>query len=63
MRTFFAAEDRDALVEEVEHVLDVLGDRYANKHLVFAIIELVVVRLIPELAQRGADDLLAERLG
>ncbi|KAK7521233.1 PXA domain-containing protein [Phyllosticta citriasiana] len=48
---------------QVERLLDVLGDPYLNKHLVFGLVELVVVRLLPELGEKGVDALMEERLG
>ncbi|KAF9636822.1 hypothetical protein BFW01_g7718 [Lasiodiplodia theobromae] len=48
---------------EVERLLDVLGDPYLNKHLIFGIIELIVVRLLPEMGELGVDELMDERLG
>ncbi|CAJ2509878.1 Uu.00g057780.m01.CDS01 [Anthostomella pinea] len=56
-------EDEDRILSEIETgVLDVFSDAYCNKHLVYGILELVLVRLIPELAERGIDDLWEERL-
>ena len=49
-------------VREVEDVLDVFGDSYCNKHLLYGIVELIIVRLIPELAEKGVEELLEERL-
>ncbi|KAL1632356.1 hypothetical protein SLS56_003771 [Neofusicoccum ribis] len=49
--------------KEVERLLGVLGDPYLNKHLIFGIIELVVVRLLPEMGEMGVDELMDERLG
>jgi hypothetical protein len=49
-------------ISEVEEVLDVFGDSYCNKHLMYGIVELILVRLIPELAERGVEDLMGERL-
>ncbi|KAH8894832.1 hypothetical protein GQ53DRAFT_762237 [Thozetella sp. PMI_491] len=43
-------------------ILDVFGDAYCNKHLMYSVLELVLVRLIPELAERGVTDLWEERL-
>jgi hypothetical protein len=53
----------DALVDEVESLLDVLGDAYMNRHLVFGIVELVVVRVLPEMGEKGVSVLMKERLG
>ena len=55
--------DDDVQRRQVERLLDVLGDPYLNKHLVFGLIELVVVRLLPELGEKGVDALMEERLG
>jgi hypothetical protein len=49
-------------VREVEDVLDVFGDSYCNKHLMYGIVDLIVVRLIPELQEKGVEELLEERL-
>lgn len=59
--------DDDALAEpvlaEIEHgILDVFGDAYCNKHLVYGLLELVLVRLLPELAEKGVTELWEERL-
>jgi hypothetical protein len=43
--------------------MDMLGDPYYNKHLVFSILELLTVRLLPELGQRAVAELMAERIG
>lgn len=60
---FFASHDRDVQLQEVEEVLTCLDDTYLNKHLIFQIVELVVVRLVPELGERGVGELLEERTG
>ncbi len=46
----------------MEGVLDVFGDSYCNKHLLYGIVELIIVRLIPEMAEKGVEELLQERL-
>ena len=51
------------MLEEVADILEVLGDAYMNKHLVFGIVELVVVRVFPEVGARGVEGLMKERLG
>jgi hypothetical protein len=48
---------------EVEEMLDLLGDAYLNKHLVYNLIELIVVRLLPELGEKGISELVRERIG
>jgi hypothetical protein len=51
------------MLSQVEEVLDVFGDPYANKHLVFSLIELVVVRLVPEMGVVGVRELMERRVG
>ncbi|OMP87051.1 hypothetical protein BK809_0007137 [Diplodia seriata] len=60
-----AAEEDEGVdpvqMREVERLLDVLGDPYLNKHLIFGIIELIVVRLMPEMGELGVDELMDAR--
>ena len=51
------------MLRELEAALDVLGDAYLNKRVVFAVVELLLVRVMPELAEKGARELLAEKMG
>ena len=60
---FFANKNRVDHLRQVEGLLDCLDDAYLNKHLIFAIVELIVLRLVPELGERGVQALLEERLG
>jgi len=56
-------EDERAVLREIDRsVLDVFSDAYCNKHLIYGIVELVLVRLMPELAERGVGELWAERI-
>lgn len=59
--------DRDGgdegMIDEVEDLLMILSDEYCNKHLMYGVLELVLVRLMPELAEKGVVELLEERLG
>lgn len=57
-------KDLDArIVSEIESdILDVFGDAYCNKHLMYGALELILVRLIPELAEKGVMELWEERL-
>ncbi|KAF7549584.1 hypothetical protein G7046_g8306 [Stylonectria norvegica] len=57
------ADDREELVDELESLLVVLGDEYCNKHLMYGVLELVLVRLMPELSEKGVVELWEERLG
>ena len=52
----------DQRVKEVEEVLNVFDDSYCNKHLLYGVVELIIVRLIPELGEKGVEELLGERL-
>ena len=49
-------------VKEVEDVLNVFDDSYCNKHLLYGFVELIIVRLLPEMAEKGIEELLDERL-
>lgn len=48
---FFATTDEDEMVRELEAELGLLGDAHINKHLIVSVIELLVVRLFPELVE------------
>lgn len=56
---YFGGSDAEG---QVEDVLDAFGDSYCNKHLLYGIVELIIVRLVPELTEKGVEELLAERL-
>jgi len=60
---YFNTRDRVVMEKEVEEVLDVFGDSYLNKHLMYGVVELVLVRLMPELAQKDVGELMEARLG
>ena len=60
--TFFASDEREAQIQQVEDVLGCLEDTYLNKHLIFQIVELIVLRLFPELGEQSVKDLLEERI-
>jgi hypothetical protein len=47
---------------EVEDVLDIFSDPYCNRHLLYGVVELLIVRLMPELAEKGVIELSDERL-
>jgi hypothetical protein len=56
------AED-EVILEEIERtILDVFSDAYCNKHLVYGILELILVRLLPELTEKGVWELWEERV-
>ena len=62
-RTFFASTDPEDWTTEVEDILDCFGNKEMNKHLIYGIIELVLVRMIPELAEKTPRELLIDRIG
>lgn len=43
--------------------MDVWGDGYLNRHLGYRMLELVVVRVLPEVGVKSVSDLLRERIG
>lgn len=47
---YFATEDVDMMREDVEDMLNLFADQYVNKHLIISVVELLVVRLFPEIA-------------
>ncbi|CAL8576386.1 hypothetical protein XPA_002272 [Xanthoria parietina] len=56
-----AGLSRQQLIQEVEGELDVWGDAYLNKHLAYQILELVVVRVLPEMGEKGVKELMEAR--
>ena len=68
LRTDNVHEDPDVDVEESfllgtieSDLLDLFGDAYCNKHLVYAIIETVVAKVLPELSERSVSELMEDR--
>lgn len=62
LRTFFATTSQQGMLEEIEEdILDAFGSESMNKHLIYGILELIVVRLVPEMAEKSTSELLAER--
>ncbi|KAJ8124496.1 hypothetical protein O1611_g9144 [Lasiodiplodia mahajangana] len=56
-------EDEARTLSEIEaDIVDIFSDAYCNKHLIYGILELVLVRLVPELAEKGVGELWEERL-
>ncbi|KAJ5085818.1 hypothetical protein N7532_010589 [Penicillium argentinense] len=49
------------LLQSIEDVLDVFADEYCNKHLIYSIIEKVLSKVLPELAERSVQDLMEDR--
>lgn len=55
-------EEEAFLLAAIEHeFLDFLADEYCNKHLVYAILERVLARLLPELTERSVGELMEDR--
>ncbi|OJD15281.1 hypothetical protein AJ78_04466 [Emergomyces pasteurianus Ep9510] len=55
-------DEQEALLSAIEHdILDLFADKYCNKHLMYSIIESVLVKLLPELSEHGVAELMAER--
>jgi hypothetical protein len=62
LRTFFATDSKEEMLKEVEEdILDCIADENMNKHLIYGILELIVVRLVSEMADKTPSELLAER--
>jgi hypothetical protein len=61
-RDYDFTDDEEILVEIERGILDVFSDAYCNRHLVYGILELILVRLLPELTEKGVLELWAERL-
>ncbi|KAF2009185.1 hypothetical protein BU24DRAFT_428716 [Aaosphaeria arxii CBS 175.79] len=59
----FNCTDSMVQLQQVEEILDCLDDPYLNKHFIFSIVELIILRLVPELGERGIHELIEERLG
>jgi hypothetical protein len=52
---FFATKDQDLMRQDVEGILDLFSDAYINKHLIVSAVELIVVRLFPEIAENTLE--------
>lgn len=60
--TYFSTTDVNIQLAIVESWLDVFSDAYMNKHLILGLLELCIVRLVPELLTAGPEELLVQRL-
>ncbi|EAW08184.1 uncharacterized protein ACLA_029120 [Aspergillus clavatus NRRL 1] len=50
------------LLEAIERdILDLFADEYCNKHLIYSIIEIVLVKILPELSERSVAELMEDR--
>ena len=53
--------EKEEMIAEVEKILDLFEDSYMNRHLIFRILELVFVRILPELGEQGVGELMEAR--
>ena len=53
---YFATKDFDLMRQDVERTLDLFADSYINKHLIVSAVELIVVRLFPELGEEAIEE-------
>ena len=53
---YFATKDRDEMRQDVESMLELFQDPFINKNLIISAVELIVVRLFPELGDDYADE-------
>ena len=55
-------DPEEYLLQAIENdLLDLLSDEYCNKHLVYSIIETVLAKVLPEMAERGVAELMEDR--
>jgi hypothetical protein len=52
VKTVFANRGKEEVEKQVEGMLEAFGDAYLNKHLIIGVVDLVVVRLFPELVEQ-----------
>jgi len=62
VKDIYFGPDIPRRTREVEEVLNMFDDSYCNKHLLYGFVELIIVRLMPELTKKGVEELLEERL-
>lgn len=62
MQEIYFGPGQERRVKELEEILNIFDDSYSNKHLMYGVVELILVRLIPELTEKGVGELLEERL-
>jgi len=63
LRKAFLGMDGQQQRENVRELFDLLGRKECNKHLLMFLVDLVVVRLVPELAERTPKELFDLRTG
>lgn len=58
-----ASDMKESAIDEIEGLISVLDDEYCNKHLMYSALELILVRLLPELQEHGVEELWQMRIG
>lgn len=53
---YFATKNADLMRQDVERTLDLFSDPYINRHFIVSALELLAVRLFPELEASAQDD-------
>ena len=55
-------DSEEPILQTIESdILDLFADEYCNKHLIYAIIERILTRLLPELQEKSVGELLEDR--
>ncbi|KAH0541348.1 hypothetical protein FGG08_004186 [Glutinoglossum americanum] len=62
-QSYLRSDSEKELEGAVAEILEIFGDAYCNKHLIYGIVDLVVLRLMPELADERPSVLLKRRIG
>lgn len=63
VKQVFAGAGEEEVHRRVEDMLDAFGDAYLNKHLIVGIVDLVIVKLFPELAEQSISSILKKEDG
>lgn len=60
--TYYSTSEGDKITSAIEDgILRPFEDEYLNKHVVYGILELILIRIMPELGEQSVSALLAER--
>ncbi|KAJ5084598.1 hypothetical protein NUU61_009177 [Penicillium alfredii] len=54
-------EDMHLLAAIETDLLDLFADEYCNRHLIYSIIEVILAKILPEIADRSVQDLMEDR--
>ena len=63
VKVHYFGDDETEWKRAVDGMLDILGEKEVNKHMVYQVLELVVVRLVPEIGEVEVWKLMGERVG